>query len=89
MANWMRRHLPTTRRVVYATMGAVLIAQGSTALARGRVDYPNYWGGKVFPPLAIVLGLASVGFAVADPFRRRSGRNRRLGAKRARRNARK
>jgi len=43
----------------------------------------------VFPPLAIVLGLASVGVAVADPFRRRSGRNRRLGAKRARRNARK
>ena len=89
MANWMRRHLPTTRRVVYATMGVVLIAQGATALLRGSVSYPNYWGGKVFPPLAIVLGLASVGFAVADPFRRRSGRNRRLGAKRARRNARK
>ena len=66
MANWMRRHLPTTRRVVYVTMGVVLIAEGATALLRGSVSYPNYWGGKVFPPLAIVLGLASVGFAVAD-----------------------
>lgn len=86
----MRRHLPTTRRVVYATMGAVLIAQGSMALSRGRVAYPNYWGGKVFPPLAIVLGLASVGFAMADPFRRRpSRRDHRGTAKRAARVAKK
>ena len=76
MTSWMRRN--ATKRVVYATLGLALAAQGAIALAQGRVSYSNYWGGRVFPPFAIVLGLAGIGLAVFNPaFLKRSPERRR------------
>jgi hypothetical protein len=37
--------------------------QGVVALAAGRPSYANYWGGAVFPPVAIALGLGAIALA--------------------------
>jgi hypothetical protein len=35
-----------------------LILTGVAAVQDRRLHYPNYWGGSVFAPFAIVLGIA-------------------------------
>lgn len=37
--------------------GASLLLSGSREVLSGDLHYPNYWGGAVFAPLAIVIGL--------------------------------
>jgi hypothetical protein len=39
-------------------VGLSLILAGLQALCSGRLHYQNYWGGSVFAPFAIALGLA-------------------------------
>jgi hypothetical protein len=38
-------------------MALSLIISGGRALKDSQLHYPNYWGGPVFAPLAIALGL--------------------------------
>jgi hypothetical protein len=42
-----------------------LILAGLAALQGGRLHYPNYWGGAVFAPLAIVVGVLGIVIVVA------------------------
>src|SRR3989442_493808 len=44
-------------RRFFAVFGIILASQGAYAMWRGLPAYPNYWGGVVFPGLAIALGL--------------------------------
>jgi len=39
-------------------IGLSLIFAGLRAVDSGRLNYRNYWGGLVFAPLAIALGVA-------------------------------
>ena len=38
-------------------VGASLLLSGSREVLSGDLHYSNYWGGAVFAPLAIVIGL--------------------------------
>jgi len=42
-----------------------LILAGVAALQSGRLHYPNYWGGPVFAPLAIVIGVLGLILVIA------------------------
>jgi hypothetical protein len=66
------------RRLVLLAIAAILVLNGAVAVSRGRPAYDNYWGGKVFPPLAIAAGIASAVFALrsAKPSSRESRRER-------------
>ena len=44
-------------RVMLFLIGLLLLGGGARALVGDRLFYGNYWGGPVFAPLAIVLGL--------------------------------
>ena len=67
MLIWMRRRLSVLKRAVPAVLGLVLVAQGIASLRKGEGGYTNYWGGLVFPPFAIVLGLALLVIAALWP----------------------
>lgn len=67
MLRWTRQRLAILRRLVPAVGGAVLVVQGASAIRRGDAAYENYWGGQVFPPVAVVLGLGLLGFAIFRP----------------------
>ena len=61
---------PTKRlyRIVAGIVGLTAIAAGiAPMLSRGDVFYSNWWGGLVFSPLAIVIGLFTVGCALFKP----------------------
>ena len=45
-------------RAVLLFIGLSLVFAGLRALESGDLHYPNYWGGLVFAPLALVLGVA-------------------------------
>ena len=57
----------TITRVSLAAMGLFVGALGSLSLAGGGIGYRNYWGGFVFGPFAIAIGLLSVVVAVRYP----------------------
>jgi hypothetical protein len=38
----------------------MLVLAGVGHLRRGELEYPNYWGGRVFAPFAIVGGLVGL-----------------------------
>jgi len=44
-------------RFGFSLMGLMFIAMGALALLRGKTHYENYWGGPVFAPFAIFIGL--------------------------------
>lgn len=67
MLRWMRRRLAVLKRLIPGVGGVILIAQGASAIRRGDAAYQNYWGGQVFPPLAVLLGLCLLGFAMFWP----------------------
>ena len=45
------------RRLFTIVLAAVLIAGGVYTLGRGELAYHNYWGGTVFAPFAIAIGV--------------------------------
>jgi hypothetical protein len=67
------------RRLVLLAIAAILVLHGAVAVSKGQPAYDNYWGGKVFPPLAIAAGIASAVFALrfAKPSKKGSKRERR------------
>jgi hypothetical protein len=44
-------------RIGFSLMGPMFIAMCALALLRGKTHYENYWGGPVFAPFAIFIGL--------------------------------
>ncbi len=47
-------------RVVSVLLGLLLILQGISWIVRGNLNYLHYWGGIVFAPLAVLVGLIFV-----------------------------
>jgi hypothetical protein len=51
----------------------LVIALGSLALASGKLNYQNWWGGPVLAPFAILGGLTAIFGAVrGKPFKGKS-----------------
>ncbi len=55
------------QRGMLAFMGFALICWGVGTLSQGKLHYPNVWGGAVFAPCAIVIGLLLFVAAVRWP----------------------
>jgi quinol-cytochrome oxidoreductase complex cytochrome b subunit len=51
-------------RGIFILFSIILILGGVAALKEGRIHYANYWGGVVFAPFAIVLGLFLLSMAI-------------------------
>jgi len=47
-------------RIALTFVGLSLVLTGAAALRDGRLHYQNYWGGSVFAPLAIVVGITAL-----------------------------
>jgi hypothetical protein len=47
-----------TGRIALIFVGLSILLAGVRALDAGRLHYQNYWGGLVFAPLAIAIGVA-------------------------------
>jgi hypothetical protein len=73
-------------RIVFALVGFIIVNCGVLAILRGRIEYPNWWGGYVFAPFACVLGAAMLVAAVFFPgaFFRRSAKGKSAGGSFAR-----
>jgi hypothetical protein len=46
-------------RIALTFVGLSLVLTGA-ALGDGRLHYQNYWGGSIFAPLAIVVGITAL-----------------------------
>lgn len=44
-------------RLVFAILLLVLVLTGVMYMAKGSIGWSNYWGGLVFPPFAVLVGL--------------------------------
>jgi hypothetical protein len=51
-------------RVIFVLVALGLIGAGARPLLVGDLFYPNYWGGPVFGPLAIAVGVFGLYLAV-------------------------
>ena len=49
-----------TGRIALMFVGLSLVLTGVAVLPRGRLHYQNYWGGSVFAPVALVVGLMAL-----------------------------
>jgi hypothetical protein len=56
--------------------GVVLAIGGALHVYRGSLGWTNYWGGFVYAPFAIVVGLLVLVAALKKPSRRRRTRDR-------------
>jgi len=54
-------------RVVGVLIGCVLAATGLLHIAVGNSSYRNYWGGVVFAPFGVFLGISLIYLAIARP----------------------
>ena len=72
------------QQITFALISLTVILLGAAPLFRGDFFYSNYWGGLVFGPLAILIGLCGVCVAVfrwrkfLEPPERLKGRAARL-----------
>jgi hypothetical protein len=41
-------------------VGLIIFSLGVGALLRGQIEYLNYWGGAVFAPFAILVGVGLI-----------------------------
>lgn len=41
-------------------MGVLILCFGVATLMKGKLQYPNYWGGPVFAPFAILVGVLGI-----------------------------
>jgi polyferredoxin len=52
-----REELRPIYRLGFILIGLMFIAMGALPLLRGKTHYETYWGGAVFGPFAIFVGL--------------------------------
>ena len=58
-------------RLFLAVFAVLVIGAGSFTLASGKLHYQNYWGGYVFSPFAIAVGIVALIAAIrGKPFKR-------------------
>jgi hypothetical protein len=54
-------------RILLAFVSLMILILGGSALLRGNLNYQNWWGGVVFAPFAILIGLAGLSIVVFAP----------------------
>lgn len=42
------------------SIAGFMIASATVAIFSGRINYKNYWGGVVFAPIAIIVGIVFI-----------------------------
>jgi hypothetical protein len=78
--NRLRRMVKRHSRLPGAFFGVFAVCYGVLQIMRGQLSYQNYWGGLVFAPFAIVLGVLVLYISlfrhdrVAGAWRDRKGR---------------
>jgi hypothetical protein len=63
-------------RALKAWFAVVLVIAGGATLYRGGLGWTNYWGGFVYAPFAIVIGLLLLVVVFKKPPRRRRTKDR-------------
>ncbi len=53
----MMKNVEKSGRIFIGFFGVILLFMGVTHVLRGDLNYSNYWGGVVFAPFAIVVGV--------------------------------
>jgi hypothetical protein len=51
-------------------VGFWIVILGATTLLLGRLHYANYWGGAVFAPFALIVGVLAIVLAIRIHARR-------------------
>jgi hypothetical protein len=51
-------------RLAFGFVGVLAVGLGLLALLSGHLHYANWWGGPVFAPFAILVGLILLGIAI-------------------------
>jgi hypothetical protein len=59
-SNGRGRPLGWPERVGFAAIGLGLVGNGLAPLIQGRSFYANYWGGAVFAPVSLIIGIAVI-----------------------------
>jgi uncharacterized membrane protein HdeD (DUF308 family) len=54
-------------RALFSVFGLVIISAGVVSLRHGDSSYQNWWGGVVFAPLGIILGVLFILGAIFKP----------------------
>jgi membrane protein implicated in regulation of membrane protease activity len=74
-------HLPPASsrpgtRIIFGLAGIMILWFGIATITAGKLHYPNWWGGAVFAPFAIIVGTIMVIAAIrGKPFRSWRGVN--------------
>ena len=53
------RRVERRGRIAAVGLSIVLIAGAASTLVTG-IAYPNYWGGSIFAPVALIIGVATL-----------------------------
>lgn len=62
--------LSLTARALFGFLGLLITADGALTIASHRLHYPSWWGGPVFGPFAVCIGLLAVVIAIrGGPFK--------------------
>lgn len=70
-------------RAIFALVALSLVLAGARPLLKGDLFFSNYWGGPVFGPLAIVIGVFCL-YLVVFRWRKLAARPERLKGRAAR-----
>jgi hypothetical protein len=54
-------------RALFVIIGTAMAARGIVLLHRVGMSYQNWWGGPVFAPFAIILGIIFIARAIFKP----------------------
>jgi uncharacterized membrane protein len=71
------RPLSLPSRVGFAVIGLGLVGNGLAPLMQGRSFYSNYWGGAVFAPISLMIGIVVILIAIFQGRMRREESPRR------------
>jgi hypothetical protein len=47
-------------RMKVGILSLILVVSGALSLMAGHLHYPNYWGGMVFAPFAVLVGAVAI-----------------------------
>lgn len=53
----MKKRRELFARLVLGFFGTIIIVMGLSSIYSGNFNYSNYWGGVVFAPIAIIIGI--------------------------------
>jgi hypothetical protein len=59
-----RRRRRLRAAILFGIVGLIITNLGVLTLLRGRLHYQNYWGGWVFAPFALVVGVLTISYAI-------------------------